>query len=95
MPAERDALRDLVNGLVRYIFGDEFADALHIAPSGQAALIPVLAAAGAQSWQLQRSTPESAEAARRQFTALLTERADAGIADGTAYQQHAAGSRTA
>ncbi|MEW2134852.1 oxygenase MpaB family protein [Streptomyces sp. NPDC005435] len=95
VPMERDALRDLVNGLVRRTFGDKFADALHIPPSGHAALIPVLAAAGAQSWQLQRSTPESAEAARRQFTALLTERVNAGIPDGTAYQQHAAGSRTA
>lgn len=40
---DRAALRDLLNGLVRYYFGDQFADALHLPPAHSAGLIPLLA----------------------------------------------------
>jgi hypothetical protein len=87
---DRAALRDLLNGLVRYYFGDQFADALHLPPAQSAALIPLLAAAGAQSWQLQRSTPEGAALALEQFTAMTVAAITEQMPDGTAYQMHLA-----
>jgi hypothetical protein len=87
---DRAALRDLLNGLVRYYFGDQFADALHLPPAQSAGLIPLLAAAGAQSWQLQRSTPEGAALALEQFTAMTVAAITEQMPDGTAYQMHLA-----
>jgi hypothetical protein len=87
---DRAALRDLLNGLVRYYFGDQFADALHLPPAESAGLIPLLAAAGAQSWQLQRSTPEGAALALERFTAMAVAAVTEQMPDGTAYQMHLA-----
>ena len=87
---DRAALRDLLNGLARYYFGDRFADALHLPPAQSAGLIPLLAAAGAQSWQMQRSTPEGAALALEQFTAMTVAAVTKQMPDGTAYQLHLA-----
>jgi hypothetical protein len=92
LPIDRDTLRDLFTGLVRFFFGDHFAEELHLPQSQSAGMIPLLAAASAQSWQIQRSSPEGAAAARSDFTAQLVALAANPVPDGTAYQQHATGS---
>ncbi|GAB2981062.1 oxygenase MpaB family protein [Streptomyces pseudoechinosporeus] len=79
-------LRDLFNGLLRLYYGDRFADTLHLPPSQSAGLFPLLAAIGAQSWQLQRSTPETAALALEQFTAIRAVGAAEAMPDHTAYQ---------
>lgn len=93
MPMDRAAMLDLLQALVRHVFGDEFADALHLPHAKSAELLPLLIAASAQSWQLQRSTPEGAAVALEQFTAMTVAAAAQGFPDGTTYQKHAAGSQ--
>jgi hypothetical protein len=84
-------LRDLFNGLLRYFLGDRFADSLRLPPARATELIPMLAAASAQSWQLQRGTPENAALALEQFTAVnVAIAAEARPEDGTAYEKNAA-----
>jgi hypothetical protein len=83
---DRATLRDLFNGLLRFYFGDRFADNLHLPPAQSAGLIPLLAAAGAQSWQLQRSTPEGTGLALEQFTAAAVAFVAEMTPDHTAYQ---------
>ena len=82
---DRATLRDLFNGLLRFYYGDRFADAMRLPPSRSAGLIPLLGAAAAQSWQLQRSTPETAALARERFTAIRADAAEA-LTGHTAYQ---------
>jgi hypothetical protein len=79
-------LRDLVNGLLRYYFGDQFADALQLPPAQSTGLIPLFATASTQSWQLQRSTPEGAALALEQFTSMAVTVAHEETLGGTAYQ---------
>ncbi|GAB2764530.1 oxygenase MpaB family protein [Streptomyces bullii] len=83
---DRATLRDLFNGLLRFYYGDRFADALRLPRAQSAGLIPLLGAVGAQSWQLQRSTPETAALALEQFTAIRAADAAAAMPDHTAYQ---------
>jgi hypothetical protein len=84
-------LRDLFNGLLRYFLGDRFADSLRLPPARATELIPMLAAASAQSWQLQRGTPENAALALEQFTAVnVAIAAEARPEDGTAYEKNPA-----
>jgi hypothetical protein len=87
---DRATLRDLFNGLLRFYFSDRFADNLHLPPAQSAGLIPLLAAAGAQSWQLQRSTPEGAALALEQFTAAAVTLVAQMTPDHTAYQANVA-----
>ncbi|MEU9919342.1 oxygenase MpaB family protein [Streptomyces sp. NPDC051001] len=85
---DRATVRDCYNGLLRHYFGDRFADSLQLPPAQSAALFPLLAMAGAQSWQLQRSTPESAALALEQFTAMKAADAAAMPEDHTAFQKN-------
>lgn len=87
---DRASLLDLLHALVRHFFGDGLADALGLPQPKSAGLLPLLAAASAQSWQLQRSTPESAALALKEFTAMTVASAAEEIPGGTAYQQHTA-----
>ncbi|MGW3120107.1 oxygenase MpaB family protein [Streptomyces sp. NPDC001107] len=83
---DRATLRDLFNGLLRFYHGDRFADALQLPPSQSAGLIPLLGAAAAQSWQLERITPETAVLARERFTAQRADAAAKPLTGHTAYQ---------
>jgi hypothetical protein len=88
---DKPAVRDLLNGLLRYFHGDELADGLKVPLSPATPLIPLLKAACAQAWHVQRSTPEGAAQALKEHTAM-----DVAITAGelpgggaSAYQKHA------
>jgi hypothetical protein len=88
---DKPAVRDLLNGLLRYFHGDELADGLKVPPSPATPLIPLLKAACAQAWHVQRSTPEGAAQALKVHTAM-----DLAITAGelpgggaSAYEKHA------
>jgi hypothetical protein len=66
---DKPVVRDLLNGLLRLFHGDQLADGLGVPPSRATPLIPLLAAACAQAWHVQRSTPEGAAQALREHTA--------------------------
>jgi hypothetical protein len=88
---DRATLRDLFHGLCRYFLGDRFADSLQLPHAKTAAIIPLLAAASTQSWQLQRVTQENAALALEQFTAIAVAIAAEGAPeDGTAYEKNVA-----
>ena len=71
--------------------GDRFADCPRLPPPKAAGLIPLLAAASAQSWRLQRGTPENTGTALEQFTAVTVAfAAEMTPRDGTAYENTAA-----
>jgi hypothetical protein len=65
---DKPVVRDLLNGLLRYFHGDDLADGLGVPQSQTTPLIPLLVAACAQAWHVQRSTPEGAAQALREHT---------------------------
>ncbi|WP_197040283.1 oxygenase MpaB family protein [Mycobacterium sp. URHB0044] len=88
---DRATLRDLFHGMCRDFLGDRFADSLQLPPAQAAAIIPLLAAASTQSWQLQHSTEENAALTLEKFTATAVAiAAEGALEDGTAYEKNAA-----
>jgi len=85
---DRATVRDLFNGVLRHVHGDRFADGLHLPRSQNAALLPLLAAVSAQSWQLQHRTAQTTAAAREEFTAVIASVVAENMPDHTAYQTH-------
>ncbi|MEN3267507.1 oxygenase MpaB family protein [Pseudonocardia sp.] len=88
---DKHAVRDLLNGLLRYFHGDELADGLKVPHSNATPLIPLLAAACAQAWHVQRSTPEGAAQALKEHTTSTLAIAAGGLPGGgaAAYERHA------
>jgi hypothetical protein len=88
---DKPVVRDLLDGLLRLFHGDDLADRLGVPPSRTTPLIPLLVAACAQAWHVQRSTPEGAAQALHEHTIGNLAITAGGLPGGGAssYEKHA------
>ncbi|WLH14826.1 oxygenase MpaB family protein [Pseudomonas hefeiensis] len=85
---DRESVKDFLNGLARFSFGDRLTDALQIPHSPAVGFLPLFAASTAQAWRFQRSNPELAAACTKEYVATRRARVAQMVSGHTAYQKN-------